>query len=175
MSTFQHHGVTDMCTLTLQVKSPQWLHHLQFSGFNAFWSAPELSVSWLNWMSLPNKLKCSHTVITLRCKGNLLCMNHMFVYVPRGAVRLEWERRRDTLLILRLSVSHVQMYFFLFFVFFSFLWKICSKWKVTVFSERLNASFVLVGAALTFLPAEGQTVVKLMLAHKQNKGWWDGV
>lgn len=46
----------------------------------------------------------------------------------------------------------------------------CSKWKVTVFSEGLNASFVLVGAALTFLPIERQIVVKLMLARKQNKG-----
>lgn len=130
MSTFQHHGVTDMCTLTLQVKSPQWLHHLQFSGLNAFWSAPELSVSWLNWMSLPNKLKCSHTVITLRCKGNLLCMNHMFVYVPRGAVRLEWERRRDTLLILRLSVSHVQMFLFFFFFWFVFFFSLKNLLKV---------------------------------------------
>lgn len=93
--------------------------HLQFSGFDVFWSAPELSVSWLNWMSLPNKLKCSHTVLTLRCKGNLLCMNHKFVHVPCGVVRLEWERRRDTLLILRLSVSHVQILFF-FFSLFSF-------------------------------------------------------
>lgn len=85
-----------------QVKSPQWLYHLQFSGFNAFWSAPERSVSWLTWMSLPNKLKYSHTVITLRCEGNLLCMNHQFVYVPCGVVRLEWERRRDTLLNLKI-------------------------------------------------------------------------
>lgn len=41
---------------------------------------------------------------------------------------------------------------------------------MTMFSERLNASFVLVGAALTFLLTERQIVVKLMLARKQNKG-----
>lgn len=39
-----------------------------------------------------------------------------------------------------------------------------------MFSERLDASFVLVGAALTFLPIGRQIVVKLMLARKQNKG-----
>ena len=39
-----------------------------------------------------------------------------------------------------------------------------------VFSEKSNASFVFVGAALTFLPVEKQIEVKLMLAHKQNKG-----
>lgn len=89
-----------------QVKSPQWLYHLQFSGFNAFWSAPERSVSWLTWMSLPNKLKCSHTVITLRCEGNLLCMNHQFVYVPCGVVR--WVRKEKWYT----TVSHVQIYIF---------------------------------------------------------------
>lgn len=39
-----------------------------------------------------------------------------------------------------------------------------------MFSGWLDASFVLVGAALTFLPIERQIVVKLMLARKQNKG-----
>lgn len=38
-----------------------------------------------------------------------------------------------------------------------------------MFSERLNASFVLVGAALTFLPIERQRVVKLMLARNKIK------
>lgn len=38
-----------------------------------------------------------------------------------------------------------------------------------MFSERLDVSFVLVGAALTFLPIERQIVVKVMLARKQNK------
>lgn len=82
-----------VCTLTLQSS----LHSdSTISSFNAFWSAPRAKCKrWLNWMSLPNKLKCSHTVITLRFTGNLLCMNHKFVYVPCGVVRLEWERRRD--------------------------------------------------------------------------------
>lgn len=163
--------VTDSCTLTLQSSLHSDSTISSFLGWMLS-DQPQLSVSWLNWMSLPNKLKCSHTVITLRCKGNLLCMNHKFVYVPCGVVRLQWERRRDTLLILRLSVSHVQIYIFFVFLFFS---KICSKWKVTMFSERPNASFVLVGAALTFLPIERQIVVKLILARKQNKGRWDGV
>lgn len=39
-----------------------------------------------------------------------------------------------------------------------------------MFPGRLDASFVLVGAALTFLPVERQIVVKSMLARKQNKG-----
>lgn len=39
-----------------------------------------------------------------------------------------------------------------------------------MFSEPMDTSFVLVGAALTFLPIERRIVVKLMLAHKQNKG-----
>lgn len=39
-----------------------------------------------------------------------------------------------------------------------------------MFSEQLNASFVFVGAALTFLPIERQIEVKLMLARNQNKG-----
>lgn len=96
-------------------------------------------------------------------------MNHKFVYVPCGVVRLEREKRRDTLLILRSSVSQVHNTPDIYF--FSFLLKMCSKWKrVTMFSERLNASFVLVGAALTFLLTERQIVVKLMLARKQNKG-----
>lgn len=38
-----------------------------------------------------------------------------------------------------------------------------------MFSERLNASFVLVGAALTFLPIGRQRVVKLMLARNKIK------
>lgn len=39
-----------------------------------------------------------------------------------------------------------------------------------VFRNGWNASFVLVGVALTFLPIERQIVVKVMLARKQNKG-----
>lgn len=134
-----------------QVKSPQWLHHLQFSGFEAFWSALELSVSLLNWTSLPNKLKCSHTVITLRCKGNLFCMNHKFVYFPCGVMRLEWQRRRDTLLIL-MSVSHVQIYFFVFFSFKNLLKMegdnvfrtvecyLCACWSCSHFSTNWKAN-----------------------------------
>jgi len=41
---------------------------------------------------------------------------------------------------------------------------------VEMFSEQLDVSFVLVGAALSFLPVEKRIVVKLMLARKQNKG-----
>lgn len=114
--------VTAMCTLTLASSLHSDSTISSFLGLMLSDQPPELSVSWLNWMSLPNKLKCSHTVITLRFKGNLLCMNHKFVYVPCGVVRLEWERRRDTLLILRLSVSHVHntpdIYIFSF-IFFS--------------------------------------------------------
>lgn len=130
------------------VKSPLWLYHLQFSGLNAFWSAPELSASWLNWMSLPNKLKCSHTVITLRFKGNLICMNHKFVYVPCGVVRQETWHTTDSQNVCFTRPRHSR------YIFFSFLLKMCSKPKVAMFSERLNASFVLVGAALTFLPIQ---------------------
>jgi len=51
-----------------------------------------------------------------------------------------------------------------------FYFKSLLKGLKVMFSELSNASFVLVGAALTFLPIERQIVVKLMLAHKQNKG-----
>lgn len=158
-----------------EVKSPQWLHHLQFSGLYAFWLAPGQSVSWLNWMSLPNKLKCSHTVITLRCSGGFtlhepqsLCTFHVGLW--------DWSEKGDMIhywfsYCLFHTSTTLQIYIF----FVSFLLKICSKWKVTVFFECLDASFVVVGAALTFLPIERQIVVKLMLARKQNKGWWDGV
>lgn len=53
---------------------------------------------------------------------------------------------------------------------FYFSFKSLLKGVKVMFSELSNASFVLVGAALTFLPIERQIVVKLMLAHKQNKG-----
>lgn len=157
-----------------RVWSPQWLHHLQFSGFNAFQSAPEQSVSWLNWMSLPNKLKRSHTVITLRCKGNLLCMNHNFVYVPCGVCQNGARKKTWYTTDSQIVMFHTSGYIFFVFVFFfrfvfGFILKICSKSKVTMFSERLNASFVLVGAALTFLPIERQRVVKLMLARNKIK------
>lgn len=113
------------------VKSPRWLHHLQFSGFYAFRSAPRAkSVSWLNWMSLPNKLKRSHTVITLRCKGNLLCMNHKFVYVPCGGcetgVRKETWYTTDSQIVCFTRPRHSRYIYFLFSFFF-FLLKICSK------------------------------------------------
>jgi len=154
------------------VKSPRWLHHLQFSGFYAFRSAPRAkSVSWLNWMSLPNKLKRSHTVITLRCKGNLLCMNHKFVYVPCGGcetgVRKETWYTTDSQIVCFTRPRHSRYIYFLFsFFFFSFK-NLLKNGKVTMFSEQLDASFVLVGAALTFLPIERQIVVKVMLARKQ--------
>lgn len=132
------------------VKSPQWLHHLQFSWCNAFWPAPELSVGWLSWMSLPNKLKCSHTLTTLKNKGDFTLHEPQFLcYVPCGLVRPEWERRHRYTTDSWLSVSHVQIFFFpRLFTLKTF----CSKRTVTMFSEWLNASFLLVGAALTFLP-----------------------
>lgn len=92
----------------------RWCHHVQFSGFNAFRSALALSVTWLTWMSLPNKLKCSHTVITLRFKGNLLCMNHKFVYVPCGVVRQETHYWLSDCLFHTSTTLQIYIFFFSF-------------------------------------------------------------
>lgn len=151
--TVQQHGSLMFSQSSLHRDS----HHFQFPALYSFQSAPELSVRWLKWMSLPNNLNCSHTVTTPRgwtdfAWTTTLCTIHV------GLSDWSEKRRRDTLLILRLSCFthpwHSKYDFFCLFLFF--LLKICSKRTVTMFSGRLDASFVLVGAALTFLPIERQ-------------------
>lgn len=105
-----------MCTLALRSSL-----HLHFTGFYAFCSAPELTVCWLNWMSLPNKLKRSHTVITLRCNGEFSS------HEPQIYVRSMWGRdtgvRKETWFTTDSQIvcfTALQIYIYIFFAFFFF-------------------------------------------------------
>lgn len=58
------------------------------------------------------------------------------------------------------------MYKDIYLYIYLFSFEVFTQWKETMFSEP-EASFVFVGAALTFLPIGRQTEVKMMLAHEQ--------
>lgn len=142
-----------------RVWSPQWLHHLQFSGFNAFRSAPERSVSWLNWMSLPNKLKRSHTVITLRRKGNLLCMNHNSVYVPcgvcqNGARKKTWYTT-DSQIVMFHTSGYILGFFFCFVLFFVLFWKFAQNRRWQCFQNGWMLPLFLLELLSLFYQLEG--------------------
>lgn len=157
----------------MHTECPQWLS----TELYAFSSALQLSVHWLKWMSLPNKLNCSHTAPTLwHERGSQLCMNHKVcacsVWGCETGVRKKAWYTTDSQVICFTHPWHFRNDFSHFIFFENFAQ---NGWAVVMFSGRLDASFVFVGAALTFLPIKGQIVVKLMLARKQNKGWWDVV
>lgn len=106
-------------------------------------------------MSLPNNPKRSHTVETLRFKGNFTlhepCVRSM--WVCETAVRKETWYTTDSQIVC-FTRSDIFLSFLLFFFFLFSFQKFAQKQKAMMFSERLDASFVLVGAALTFLPIE---------------------
>lgn len=131
-------------------------------------------------MSLPNNLKCNHTVTTSRWSkegwvdgqvgGGILTLHEPQVCVRstwayETGVRKETWYTTDSQIVCFTHPWHSRIFFFLCF-------KICSKWTVTVFSAWLDVSFVLVGAAL-FSTSWKANVVRLMLARKQNKGRWE--
>lgn len=114
--------VKGTCTLTLRSSLLGDATISSFLGFMLSHQPLSLSVSWLNWMSLPNKLKRSHTVITLRCKGNLLCMNHKSLCTFHVGL-WDWSKEGDVThywfsdCLFHTSTT-LQIYIYIFFVFF---------------------------------------------------------
>lgn len=130
MSTHHEHWKSTNTARHWHVLTPKTLHgDSTISGLLSD-QPQKRRVTWLTWTSLPNKLKCKNTVMTLRYKGRgggVTCMNR-FAFVPRGLVRLDgvrWYTTESQIVCSNTSGSILCLFFD----------TICSKWKVTTFSE----------------------------------------
>lgn len=109
----------------------------------------------------------SHTGITHDVRS-LLCMNHICTFHMES---IYWrERRRDTLLNLRLPVPH-----FLIchrYVFFCF-----QRWIKMEGGDdqRMAGCFLCACRSCSHFSTKWKANCSEVDARKQNKGWWDGV